>query len=371
MKNQTLLKTEQLSPRENLEDPKLSRSSIYNYVQHTSATRLDRSKYLQEFTDMGYNKNPAYKRFLERNWLGVYKDLSSCMVSGELYKGKKCSHTWLRATRCKKTKFCYNCATHEQKSRVARYMELINMLSEKIPGLHVIAYELTFPRKFWDLLAWDYKKIRFLEREFFKCLGFDVPRVHNVHVWHSEHPGKGVFPHVHGVIICLDKHFQKTDYYHDLDLWREAWKLVIETNLGEFGSKKTNLHSQYHRVETRRKKIYNRLEYMFRLPCIDVSGMSNEEFNHSDHDYLNSLLWGVKGGKTVQTFGWISDGTKNRYLSKIGLHHVTRSEHQEVLKKTDPDYTRCPVCGCEGEIIDYCHVNDITDFTVIIGGSDH
>lgn len=334
-------------------------------------TRFSRSAFEAEYCGLPFGNSPKYRAYLAKNLPGIHDIVSKCLNEFITYEGVDCNHAWAHPVSCKKRHFCVYCASLEQKRKASRYQELINLLSEKLPRLELVAYELTFPEELRETLAWDYPRIRKLQKMFFELIGWSPAQICAIHNWSShDHTLTSYHVHIHGLALCLDKNLKYTRPYQDTDAWRNAWYSVLEY---EFPSAQisSNVHVKYWRHKNREGKTYKRLAYMLRSPVIDVA---RELENHDapyDASFLDTLLIGKHGLKTCQTFGFIADGIKNKFLSQIGLHQETRGEWKLQNEKCSRPLDECPVCAGLGEKTGYKTLSELTSHTIICLGNEH
>lgn len=334
-------------------------------------TSFTKSDFKALYTDFPFGNSPKYRQYLARSWAGVYDIVSKCLNEFVSYEGVECHHAWAHPVSCKKRRFCVYCASREQKRKASRYQELINLISEKLPRLELVAYELTFPEQLRDLLAWDYPRIRKLQKMFYELLGWEPAQISSIHNWSSEkNTLSNYHVHIHGLALCLEKNFKHTKPYQDADTWRNAWYAVLESEFPDLDFI-SNVHVRYWRHKGHEGKTYKRLKYMLRSPVIDVARELEKNTEPYDDKFIDTLLLGKYGQKSCQTFGFIADGVKNKHLAKIGLHQETRGEWKQRENACSRPIDECPLCHGQGEKTGYKTLTELASHTIICLGNEH
>jgi len=110
---------------------------------------------------------------------------------------------------------------------------------------------------------------------------------------------------------------------------------------------------------------------MLRSPVIDVSRAM--EYNNSplNLEFIDTLLQGKYRQKSSQTFGFLADGVKNKYLEKIHLHQETRGEWKQRNKKLTFPRDECPICHGAGELQGYKTLDQLASHVIICLGANH
>lgn len=326
----------------------------------------------------------AYGNYLENEHISLLGHIKHCLRWG---KQGTCEnkHKVFIPKRCKKSS-CPKCSDTERIRLSDFYFDLLKNLDYRLADLSFIHYTFTFPKMFWELLKTEpHTCFRLVNECLAEYLGGHAGTVMSFHNWHSAFPLSNYYPHVHGFMVNYT--FENHDYnqipnYQDLDKLRLIWKQTLERFFGCEINGKLDIYFQYIKFKGSTWKentkrfvdnkilIKHRLKYMFRTYVVDVRQYCLrywvQRFDETETRFLNELSSG-KGKKHIQSYGWLADGVKNKYLSLVGCHHETRAERK--LRKKIP---LCPVCEFPLEIEnDYFQLSEMTNDMVVLYGHEH
>ena len=205
--------------------------------------------------------------------------------------------------------------------------------------------ELTLPKDIEDM---DTKLFTRMLRDF--CLCFRLGAYgYSVHTRRSSNPlgSKRVHGHILSFNFDIDEKLTKNEYFHDVELMRETWKLIIETNT-DSKPDEVDIHTAYSSVIHDKEKVIHKLAYLYRYPIQDlfnaqvrthtVNYFKTSQFKNSVYELLNEkkprLIW----------CGWLSSSKRaklQKLISDIGYTWQTFKDIERDLKILSDT---CPNC---------------------------
>lgn len=167
-----------------------------------------------------------------------------------------------------------------------------------------------------------------------------------VQVNHSKDPLKGLYPHVHLIVLACanDKLLNKTFRirpYLDVGRLRKLWSRAVAAKYGVSSKRPYNFHNQYGKISG----IRHALSYAVRAPVHDLYKYvaNGGQYCEDDVPLARRLLFGKRRkSKHVVWCGFLADGVKRRYLSKIDVKVLSLKEFQELNGRK-----KCLRCGSE------------------------
>jgi hypothetical protein len=295
------------------------------YVQFYSTTNfLGLGDFLKRFDrDLGFEVDGC-----GRGWVKYY-----CYADG--------GHLLLKRRLCRHRSFCPNDAEAYVRSRVNHAWDVINEFASKVGfGVYVIHLVFTFPKEIWEkgvenpslLAKCVYKTLSKYDCMFGGVLG--------IHVWHSEKPQSGFYPHVHVLLLnavlkrlpelsakglrspkrknLKNCYFKRKRPYFNRVLLRIRFKWAIQEIFGHSWVGLPDVYMQYYRVNRENEgRIKHKLRYVFRLPIQDFGKVDFKALSDDEAKFVWNLL--NYRFKRIRWFGFLADGVKGLYLSVAGV----------------------------------------------------
>jgi hypothetical protein len=302
------------------------------------------------------------KKALDARWMAIVKSLSvtkhdrlqSCRKLFSTWKDDL--HTFHRAMLCQERELCPTCAWAYNEELVADDLELYQLICHHVGSrLSFGEVEFTLPfegqRKVTDDNLGELKRLAFetLKEVLSPSGQFILAGVGSTHHWHSSDPFKGWFPHVHftvielafdkmnGRFVRLPMHLSK----EQLEKLNQVWAQKFQERYGRIGAKRFVVHWHYGRGYA---AFRHRLSYQFRRPVKDAynAAVQMRGDERTDLAWLSRMLVRPKNEKRHQWYGWLSDGQKSKYLSRVEISRAKKAERVKARRKV-----YCPLCGDE------------------------
>lgn len=290
-----------------------------NDIEKRKRQYMRRPEVRSEDYSFHQGKAPACDSFRDKEYYLHFKDPQN--NGKDLYFDPGCGKVYL----------CGECSELYTKQRTGKYINMTKALWQKFPGLQLGHIVLTFPNDYLkdDFSPWEYKRLFPKVRQWVKETYGDVGYLVALHNWSSSRPGK---PHIHFhvIILGIDRNHQLINIFlPDLKAARARWGNILQID------QTPNIHLEYFTKYMKRdgKTIsgigpaFHIWKYAYRSPISDFveyrkkNGLPIE----LTADYLK-LAAPLSTFQRIRLFGWLSNGTKKKFLESIDLFETIKIE---------------------------------------------
>jgi hypothetical protein len=202
--------------------------------------------------------------------------------------------------------------------KVGHAIETFKKLHNLYTGqIYLTQAVITFPKELWHEVAGNVDKaFELVYRLFDYQFGGMSGGVVSLHLWHTNDPLSGIYPHFHVIIpnVILKKegfrHFARARPFFNVDWFKVRLKSALLKSY-KFEAGEVNVHFSYCKLDN---EVHSRhlLNYAFRSPIADLyphlhGGLSTEKMN------VAKTLLDFRGHR-IRWFGFLADGVKSLYV---------------------------------------------------------
>jgi hypothetical protein len=183
--------------------------------------------------------------------------------------------------------------------------------------LYLTHIVFTLPKELWLKVVEDCDSFFEAVYEALRYPGGLSGGVAALHLWHSEDPLSGFYPHIHvivpNVVVVKNgklKWFRRVKPFFNERLLKERFRLSLIKKFN-VSVDSVDIYLRYVRFKDRGQVIHV-LNYAFRLPIEDFAPYLRSGLPKEVRDFVLSVVNFKK--HRIRWFGWLSDSVKSHYM---------------------------------------------------------